>query len=213
MTTDLGTLDDLDFPASRLAVDDDVADLLFRHARSAGAFTDEPVTDEDLEAVHDLAKWGPTALNTSPMRTLVVRSREGRERLAAHMAEGNRARVLAAPMALVVAADPAFHRHLPVLAPHMPGKADELEGAVEAREGMARTNTLLQAGYLTIALRAAGLAVGPMGGMDAAGIDAEFFAESGWRTVLVLLVGHAQGEGTHHPRAPRLTWEQVSRTV
>ncbi|WP_129336868.1 malonic semialdehyde reductase [Cellulomonas endophytica] len=219
MTTETSSLPDLDptldlsFDDGALVVPDDVADLMFRSARTVSDFTDEPVTDAQLEAVHDLVKWGPTALNTTPMRLLVVRSPEARARLARHMAEGNRQRVLDAPLTLVVAADPAFHRHLPTLLPHAPGKAEELEPAVEAREAMARTNTLLQAGYLILGLRAAGLASGAMGGLDAAGVDAEFFAASGWRTLLVLNVGHARGEGTHRPRAPRLGWGTVSAAV
>ena len=39
MTTDTTVLDGLDFPTPRLAVADDVADLLFREARTAAAFT------------------------------------------------------------------------------------------------------------------------------------------------------------------------------
>src|SRR5690242_12364028 len=147
MTTDTTVLDGLDFPTPDLAVTDDVADLLFREARTVGAFTSDEVTDEQIAAVYDLVKWGPTALNTTPLRLLVVRSAEARARLAAHMAEGNRERVLAAPVSIVLAADPGFHAHLPVLAPHMAALADALEPQVEQREQMARTNALLQAGY------------------------------------------------------------------
>ncbi|AEE45195.1 malonic semialdehyde reductase [Cellulomonas fimi] len=213
MTTDSTVLDGLDFPTSGLAVPDDVADLLFRQARTVGAFTPEEVTDEQLAAVYDLVRWGPTALNTVPLRLLVVRTPEARARLAAHMNESNRERVLAAPVSLVLAADPGFHAHLPVLAPHMAALADALEPQPEQREQMARTSALLQVGYLIVGLRAAGLDVGPMSGMDAHGIDAEFFAESGWRSLLVVNVGRRDGVGTPHPRAARLDYDQVARTV
>jgi 3-hydroxypropanoate dehydrogenase len=213
MTTDSTVLDGLDFPTSGLAVGDDIADLLFREARTAAAFTPDEVSDEQLAAVYDLVKWGPTALNTIPLRLLVVRTPEARQRLAAHMAEGNRDRVLAAPVSLVVAADTGFHAHIPTLAPHMAALADALEGQPEQREAMARTNALIQAGYLIVGLRAAGLAVGPMGGMDAEGIDQEFFADHRWKSLLVVIVGHVEGAGTHHPRAERLTYAQPSLTV
>lgn len=213
VTTDLD-LSDLELDLTAGPVPAGVADQLFRTARSVRTFTDEPVTDDDLEAVWDLAQWGPTALNTSPLRLLVVRTPQARQRLAAHMAEGNRQRVLDAPLSLVLAADPSFHEHLPILAPHVPGKADELAAApVAARAGMARTNALLQAGYLIVAVRAVGLAAAPMGGMDTAAVDAEFFAESGWQTLFVLNVGRARGDGDAFPRAPRLGLDQVSRTV
>ncbi|MBO9554209.1 malonic semialdehyde reductase [Cellulomonas sp.] len=213
MTTDATVLDGLDFPTPSLAVSDDVADLLFREARSVGAFTAQDVTDEQLAAVYDLVKWGPTALNTIPLRLLVVRTPEARARLAAHMNEGNRERVLAAPVSLVLAADPGFHKHIPTLAPHMAGLSDALDPQLETRQQMARTNALLQAGYLLVGLRAAGLDAGPMGGMDAAGIDAEFFAENGWQSLFVVNVGHREGAGTHHPRAPRHTFADVAQTV
>lgn len=188
-------------------------DPLFQGARTVGRFVDDTVTDQLLRAVHDTVRWGPTANNSTPMRLLVVRSREARERLAAHMAGFNRDRVLAAPVTLVVAADTDFHLHLPTLAPHAPAAADQLAGVPDVRARTARDNTWLQTGYLVVGLRAAGLGVGPMTGMDADAVDAEFFAGTGWRTQSVLTVGWPDGEGTDRPRAPRLAWEDVAREV
>src|SRR3954451_13440410 len=213
MTTDTTVLDGLDFPAPLLAVPDDVADLLFREARTVAEFAPGEVTDAQLAAVHDLVKWGPTAMNTLPLRLLVVRTPEARERLAAHMNEGNRERVLAAPVTLVLAADTGFHEHIPTLAPHFDRLKDVLDGQPETREQMARTSALIQAGYLIVGLRAAGLGAAPMGGMDFPAVDAEFFAETGWKSLFVINVGNIAGAGTHRPRGERLTYDQVSRTV
>jgi 3-hydroxypropanoate dehydrogenase len=213
MTTDTTILDGLDFDATGYAISDEAADLLFRAARTVGAFTDEPVTDEELAAVYDLLKWGPTAMNITPLRLLVVRTPEARARLAKHVNDGNRDRVLAAPVTLIVASDPRFHDHLPVLAPHRAEMVDWFEGQVEQREEMARMNTLIQLGYLVVALRAAGLDAGPMAGLDLAAVDAEFLAEQGWKSQLIVNVGHRDGVGTPHPRAGRLSYEQVSLTV
>ena len=47
-------------------------DLLFREARTAYAFTDEPVTEDQVRAIHDLVKWAPTAINAQPLRVLLV---------------------------------------------------------------------------------------------------------------------------------------------
>ncbi|MBD8080480.1 malonic semialdehyde reductase [Cellulosimicrobium arenosum] len=199
--------------APALSVDDATADLLFREARTTREFTDAEVTDEQLAAVYDLVKWGPTAMNTLPLRVLAVRSPEARERLVAHMADGNKERVSTAPLSLVVAYDPAFHEHLDTLMPHLPGMRDNLHAVPAVREDMGRTNGLLQAGYLVVGLRAAGLAAGPMNGMDHAAVDAEFFAENGWRSLLVINVGVAAGTGTTYPRAPRLAAEQAVTTV
>lgn len=213
MTTDLN-LDalgaELDAP---LVLPQDTADLLFRAARSVREFTDRPVEDATLGAVWDLAKWGPTAMNSGPLRLLVVRSAPARARLAAHMSPGNKDRVLAAPVSLVLAADQDFHQHLGTLAPHMAGRSDALEAAPETRAAVARTNALLQTGYLVLALRAVGLAVGPMGGLDAAGVDGDLLAGTSWRTLLVLNVGYVDGDGGAFPRAARLDWDQASTTL
>ena len=57
---------------SYLDLEKDAQDLLFRSARTANAFTDEPVTDEHVRAIHDLVKWGPTAMNAQPLRVVLV---------------------------------------------------------------------------------------------------------------------------------------------
>jgi 3-hydroxypropanoate dehydrogenase len=194
-------------------IDDETADLLFRRARTAATFTADDVPDEQLQAAYDLAKWGPTAMNATPLRVLVVRSPQARLRLAAHMAEGNRQRVLDAPVSLVLAADTRFHQHIPLLAPHRAAMVAPLEAAPGQREAMARQNAWLQAGYLVVALRAVGLAAGPMGGMDATGLDGDLLAGTGWASFLVVNVGQADGADYPFPRAARLEWEQATRTV
>ncbi|MCL2464733.1 MAG: malonic semialdehyde reductase [Micrococcales bacterium] len=193
-------------------IDDTTANLLFRQARSVRSFGTGDVTDEQLRAAYDLAKWGPTQVNFTPLRTLVVRSTQARERLAAHLSEGNRQRVHAAPASLVLAADIAFHQFIPTLAPHMTSTADLLEEDVAQRERVATTNSWLQAGYLVVALRAVGLATGPMAIADPAGLDLDLLAGTGWRSFLVINVAQAAGSTTRFPRAARLTWEQTTLT-
>lgn len=187
---------------------------LFTDARTALRFSDAQVPEELLERVHDVVRWGPTAMNTSPMRILAVRSAEARQRLAAHMAGFNTERVLAAPLSLVVATDSRFHEHLTTLVPHDPGAGERIGGLPEpVRERMARDNAWLQAGYLVVGLRAAGLDVGPMTGMDAAAIDADLLAGTGWRALMVLNVGFPADEPTDRARAPRLPASETVRSV
>ncbi|RQX33896.1 nitroreductase family protein, partial [Micromonospora chalcea] len=57
-----------------IALDRAAQDLLFRAARTANAFTDEPVGDEQVRAIHDLVRYGPTAMNAQPLRVLLLRS-------------------------------------------------------------------------------------------------------------------------------------------
>lgn len=198
--------------ASGLAIDDATADRLFREARTVTTFAESEVTDEQLAAVYDLIKWGPTMMNTSPLRVLVVRTPEARQRLVANAPEGNQERIAKAPVTLVLASDPDFHERLDVLVPHIPGAREMFAGDAEARAEAARTSALLQAGYLIVGLRAAGLAAGPMHG-NYDGIDAEFFTENGWKSFLVVNVSAAEGADTTRPRAPRLEFDEVSQVV
>ncbi|NMR18924.1 malonic semialdehyde reductase [Cellulomonas fimi] len=212
MTTRTDTLSDLDFPADGLAVGPDVADLLFREARTVNTFTDTDVSDEQVRAAYELLRWGPTAMNTVPLRLLLVRTPEARARLAAHMPEGNRSRVLAAPLTIVAAADTNFHEHLDVLAPHLENARAMFPDAA-MRESMARMSALIQVGYLIVALRAVGLHAGPMGAGDTDAIDADLLAGTGWKSLMVVNVGTPAGPESVRPRAPRLELAQASLSV
>ena len=210
MTLETADLSALDFTPGELAVSAQVADLLFRDAHSVNTFTDTDVPDAQVQEAYELLRWGPTALNTVPLRLLLVRTPEAKARLAAHMSPGNRDRVLAAPLSIVAAADVNFHEHLGTLVPHMPNAREMFAEDAVAREAMARTSALIQVGYLIVSLRATGLHAGPMGGMDAASIDAGFFGENGWKSLLVVNVGTPSGPDAARPRAPRLEFDQVS---
>ncbi|MFX0593570.1 malonic semialdehyde reductase [Melissospora conviva] len=181
---------------------------LFSDARTANSFTDEPVTDEQLRAIYELAKFPPTAANTQPLRILFVRPGEGRERLVRHMSEGNQAKTGSAPMVAVLAADADFHEFIPKVFPIRPEMRDHFAGDPEGREQMARFNAALQIGYFLLAVRAAGLAAGPMGGFDAAGVDKEFFADRNWKSLLVVNIGKP-GENAWFDRLPRLDYDEV----
>ena len=187
-------------------------DLLFREARTANAFTDEPVSEEQVRAIYDLVKWAPTALNAQPLRVLLVPQGEPRERLLGHLAPGNRNKAATAPLVAVLAADTDFHEHLPTVFPHFAGARASFADDEEKRVETARFNAALQAGYFLLGVRAAGLAAGPMGGYDADGIDNDLLAGTGWRSVLVVNIGHP-AENAWLDRLPRLEYDEVVRTV
>ena len=190
-----------------LALSPDAQDLLFRQARTANTFTDEPVTDEQVAAVYDLVKYAPTAMNTQPLRIVLVRQGEARERLLKHMADGNRDKTANAPLVAILAADTDFHEHLPRTFPHFPGAKDVFADDT-AREQAARFNATLQAGYFFLGVRAAGLAAGPMGGFDAEALDADFFAGTGLKSLVVVNIGRP-GENAWFDRLPRLEQSEV----
>ncbi|MEU2282931.1 malonic semialdehyde reductase [Streptomyces sp. NPDC013178] len=194
-----------------LVLDSAAQDLLFREARTANTFTDEPVTDEQVQAIYDLVKYGPTAFNQTPLRITLVRSAEARERLVQHMAEGNQAKTATAPLVAILSADNEFHEELPTLFPAFPQAKDVFFSERAAREGSATLNAALQTAYFIVGVRAAGLAAGPMTGFDAEGVRKEFLDDD--HTPLVVVNIGKPGENASYPRSPRLAYDDVVTTV
>ena len=199
-------------PDTYLELEKDAQDLLFRSARTANAFTDEPVTDDQVRAIHDLVKWGPTAMNIQPLRVVLVRTPESRARLVELMNDNNRPKTSIAPLTLILAADVDFHDELHRVFPHATDARDRLDADETGRERMAKFNALLQAAYLIVGIRAAGLAAGPMTGFDAAAVDAEFFPDGRHRSLVVVNVGHPAPDA-FRDRLPRLEYEDVVTVV
>ncbi|RAJ30401.1 3-hydroxypropanoate dehydrogenase [Kitasatospora sp. SolWspMP-SS2h] len=195
-----------------LALDAAAQDLLFREARTANTFSDEPVSDEQVQAIYDLVKFGPTAFNQQPLRIVLVRSEEGRARLVQHMADGNKAKTSGAPLVAILAADNEFHEELPTQLPHFPQAKDMFFSERAVRESSAVLNGALQAAYFIIGVRAAGLAAGPMTGYDAEGINKEFFGDGEHSVLAVVNIGKP-GEDAWFPRSPRLAYDEVVTTV
>jgi 3-hydroxypropanoate dehydrogenase len=192
--------------------DENARQLLFTEARTANTFTDQAVTDEQLREIYELAKFGPTSANISPLRILFVGLGEGRERLVPLMNEGNRAKTATAPVVAVLANDHAFHERIPELLPFKPELREVFAANDSMRENSARYNGALQAAYFIIAVRAVGLAAGPMIGFDAAAVDTEFFVDTTWQSQLVVNIG-SPGPDAWFPRLPRLSYEEVTRHV
>ena len=189
-------------------LDDAGRALLFTEARTANTFASVPVSDEELTDIWELAKWAPTMANTQPLRVLFVRPGEGRERLVAHMADGNKEKTLAAPAVAVLAVDTQFHEHIPTVMPFMPQLQDALAANDEMRIKSGSYSGALQAGYFILAIRAAGLAAGPMAGFDGPAIDNEFFPDGRWQTALVVNIGHPAADA-FRPRQARLGHDHV----
>jgi len=196
------------FPTQLAPLDEAARAALFTQARTVNTFADTPVSDEELTAIWELAKWAPTAANTQPLRVLFIHTPQGRERLLKHMAEGNVAKTASAPATAVLAVDTRFHEHVPQLLPFRPELKDVLEENQEMRAELGAYNAALQAGYFILAVRAHGLAAGPMGGFDKDGVDQEFFPDGRWKSTLVVNIGHP-GEAPWFGRLPRLEGDSV----
>jgi 3-hydroxypropanoate dehydrogenase len=186
-------------------------DLLFREARTANTFSDEPVSDEQVRAIYDLVKWAPTSMNQQPLRIVLVRTEEGRDRLVGHLAEGNRAKTKSAPLVAILAADLDFHEKMPKVFPIRPGAKDFFLDD-ELRWKNARLNATLQVAYFILGVRAAGLAAGPMTGFDQQGVDKEFFPDGKLHTLVIVNIGKP-GENSWFDRLPRLDYDEVVTTI
>jgi 3-hydroxypropanoate dehydrogenase len=193
--------------SEQIIIDAEAQDLLFREARTANTFTDEPVTDEQLRAIYELVKYAPTSMNNQPLRIVAVRTPEGRAALVSHLSEGNKAKTEAAPLTVILATDTHFHEELPRVFPHFPG-AKDLFADTDVRTRTARLNASLQIGYFILGVRAAGLAVGPMTGFDAEGINKSFFGDGEHEVLVVANIGKP-GDGAWFDRLPRLSYEDV----
>jgi len=186
-------------------LDTSARELLFTEARTANSFSDQPVTDEELRGIWSLTRFAPTMANSQPLRVLFVRTAEGKARLLPHLAEGNRAKAEAAPVVAVLAYDADFHEKFPITFPDRGEMMKDNFGSMpaEAREPISKYSAALATGVFFLAVRAHGLAAGPMAGFDAAGIDEEFFAGTPWKSHLVVNIGHP-GDNPWFPRLPRL---------
>lgn len=193
-------------------IDEAVLARLFTEARSQNGWLPDPVSDDQLQAAYEIAKWGPTSMNTQPMRVLFLRSAESKERLKPALAPTNVDKVLAAPVVAVIAYDTEFYKELPRTFPHNPNAQGYFTGNPGVIEPTAFRNSTLQAAYFILALRAEGLDAGPMSGFDPAKVDAEFFANTTWR--VNLLCGIGRGDPVKvFPRSPRLDFAEVTRTL
>ncbi|WP_328349279.1 malonic semialdehyde reductase [Streptomyces sp. NBC_00457] len=194
-----------------LVLDTTAQNLLFREARTANTFTDEPVTEQQIQAIYDLVKYGPTAYNQTPLRITLVRSAEARGRLVEHMAKANRAKTATAPLVAVLAVDNEFHEELPKLLPRLPQVKDLLYAERPVRERSALVNGALQAAYFIMGVRAAGLAAGPMTGFDFAGVQKDFLDDD-HSPLMIVNIGKP-GPDAWLPRSPRLDIGEVITTV
>jgi len=190
-------------------LDDRALDQLFRAARTHNGFLDKPVPEALLRQAVDLAKMGPTAANTSPMRVVFVTSPAGKALLKPTLAPGNVDKTMAAPTTAIVAQDYAFPDTLPRLLPHVDARA-WYAGNDALIADTAYRNSTLGGAYLLLALRAVGLDTGPMSGFDNAKVDAAFFAGTQIKSNFLINIGF--GDATKlFPRSPRLPFEEIAR--
>ncbi len=186
-------------------------DTLFNQARTHSKWLDKPVAEEQLHQIYELMKWGPTSVNSSPVRIVFARSAEAKQKLAECMAPGNVDKVKAAPVTAIIGMDMEFYEKLPQLFPHADARS-WFVGNAKSIEATAFRNSSLQGGYFILAARALGLDCGPMSGFDEEKVNAAFFAGTSARVNFVCSIGYGDISKVH-PRQPRLSFEEACRIV
>jgi len=181
---------------------DAALDQLFRQARTYNGYLDRPVSQDQLTAIWDLMKMGPTSANQLPARIVWCVSDAEKEKLATLAGGTNPDKIRKAPVTAIIAMDLDFHEQLPWLFPHADAKS-WFAGDAAAREVSAFRNSTLQGGYFILAARALGLDTGPMSGFDNAAVDAAFFADTPRvRSNFISTLGYGD-PATIFPRSPR----------
>jgi 3-hydroxypropanoate dehydrogenase len=184
---------------------------IFTEARTHNAFVEKAVPDALLSEALDLAKMGPTAANTQPLRVLFLRSPEAKERLKPALSPGNVAKTLAAPVVAIAGYDVEFYEKLPFLFPHADARS-WFVGKPEFAERTAFQSGTLQVAYLILALRALGLDAGPMTGFDNAKLDAEFFPDGKTKSNVLINIGYGD-DSKLFPRSPRLAFDEMAKVL
>ena len=191
-------------------LDDKALDKILRGARTHNGWLPKPVTDDQLRAIYDLAKWGPTSANTQPARFVFVRTQEGKERLRPALSAGNTDKTMSAPVTVIVAYDTQFYEHLPKHFPHDQTAIHWFKG--EGKEVVASTtafrNGTLQGAYLMIAARALGFDCGAMSGFNNAVVDENFFPDGRFKTNFLCNIGYGD-ESKIFARSPRMNFEDA----
>lgn len=189
----------------------DLIDKIFLQARSLHQFLDKPVSDQTLKDIYEIAKWAPTGFNAQPARFLFVKSQEAKERLAPALTASNREKTLAAPVNVIIAWDSRFHDYLPEQFPAYDART-LFENNLALIEPTGKINAALQASFFFLAARSLGLDVGPMSGFSNEKVDAEFFKDSPWRSLLLVNLGYGDYSAIK-PRGPRLDFDETALVI
>lgn len=192
-------------------LNDQALDQLFREARSFNAYTDQPVTEAQLDAIWNLMKYGPTSANCLPARIIWCKSEESKQKLAALAMPSNGEKILSAPVTAIIGMDMAFYEQLPELFPHTDARSWFVGNDVLI-EKTAFRNSSLQGAYFIIAARALGLDTGPMSGFNNDAVDSAFFAGTNVKSNFICTLGYGDTSSIFE-RSPRPDFERFNSVV
>jgi 3-hydroxypropanoate dehydrogenase len=184
---------------------------LFLTARTRNGWTDRPVSEAQIRELYDVFKFGPTSANSCPARFVWVMSAAGKQKLSALASEGNKAKILAAPLTVIIGHDLDFAEQMPKLFP----------ARGEAMRDMFRANAGDGADRCVPQRQPAGRLSHRGGARHGARLRADVRLRQRRRRQRVLRRHHIKsnficclgyGSDIHlHPRNPRLSFEEAGR--
>lgn len=186
-------------------------DQLFREARSYNGYLDKPVSQEQMDAIWELMKYGPTSANALPARLVWCASDAAKEKLASLTMPANGDKIRAAPVSVIIGMDLEFYEALPELFPHADARSwfvgnDAMISATAFR------NSSLQGAYFIMAARALGLDTGPMSGFSNEAVDDAFFAGTKVKSNFISTLGYGD-PATIFERSPRPGFDRFNTIV
>ncbi|MEQ1550641.1 malonic semialdehyde reductase [Sphingorhabdus sp.] len=190
---------------------DAALDQLFRTARTFNGYLDTPVSNEQLEAVWELMKFGPTSANCLPARIVWCVSEESKQKLAALAMPANGEKILSAPATAIIGMDLEFYENLPELFPHTDARS-WFVGNDALIEKTAFRNSSLQGGYFILAARALGLDTGAMSGFNNDAVDEAFFADTKVKSNFISTIGYGDPASIFE-RSPRPAFDRFNKIV
>ena len=192
-------------------LNDAALDQLFRTARTYNAYLNTPVSNEQLEAVWELMKYGPTSANCLPARIIWCVSQKSKEKLAASSMPANATKILSAPATAIIGMDMEFYEQLPELFPHADARS-WFVGNDAMIEATAFRNSSLQGAYFILAARALGLDTGAMSGFNNAAVDETFFAGTKVKSNFITTIGYGDPASIFE-RNPRPGFDRFNKIV
>ena len=189
----------------------DQINQIFVEPQTCYKFLDKEVSDQSLNDLYDLLKWGPTSFNCSPMRLKFLKSRQAKENLSRFVSEDNVNKVLNAPVCTIIGMDTEFWRDLPKNYLREDAKK-YFENDPEKSQITAFRNSSIQGGYLLKAANALGLAVGPMSGFSNELVDEEFFNGTTTKSNFLCNLGYPDKDG-YYERAQRYNFSDIAEIL
>lgn len=186
-------------------------DQLFYKARSYNGYTNQDVSNDQMDAIWELMKYAPTSANCLPARMIWCKSEESKKKLAPLTMPGNDQKIMDAPVTVIIGMDLEFYNELPELFPHVDAKS-WFDSDPENAQVTAFRNSSLQGAYFILAARALGLDTGPLSGFNNAAVDDAFFAGKPIKSNFISTLGYGD-EGSIFERSPRPKFDKFNSII